>query len=336
MTQFTVADRVRAFGYVVIAGIFFYFAQNVAAHAANGFAGGVWAPLLYRGMFLFLLLVGWSAMGRVFNHQRHPLREMGLAFRPGWKREFGLGAAMGWGMLLVSILPMVLTGGLIVTFWAVPRQFGILCIDAAMLAVAALAEEVVFRGYPFQRLIQAMGPTLATIVSSVVFAGLHLFNPNASRASFFVTILASWLLSVAYLRTRALWVCWGWHFAWNASMCLLFGLPISGLTEYSPVIQSNTVGPLWITGGEYGPEASTVTAFVLLAGLFVVYRATRKYAYLYNQPVIVAAGIPVDLDGMSSKLAPHHPVDPPVAPAGATLVQILPAASSSDPKIRQP
>lgn len=333
MTQITAADRVRAFGCVVIAGIYFYLAETVAAHAANGFSGGLWVPLLYRSMLLFLLVVGYGAMARLFNRQRQPVRAMGLDLRPGWKREFGLGAALGWGLLLICILPLVLSGGLIVTFWTVPRQFGILLLDGLMLAVAALAEEVAFRGYPFQRLIDAMGPTLATLVASLLFASLHLFNPHASRASFWVTVFASWLLSLAYLRTRALWVSWGFHFAWNASMCLLFGLPLSGLTEYSPVIQSNTVGPLWMTGGNYGPEASTVTAIVLLAGLFVVYRATRNYDYLYNAPVILPAGIPVDLDAMSSKLAPHHAAEAAVAPAGATLVQILPASTPPDPSI---
>jgi hypothetical protein len=174
-------------------------------------------------------------------------------------------------------------------------------------------------------LIEAMGPTLATVVFSIAFAAVHMFNPGASRASFVITVFSSWLLSVAYLRTRALWVCWGWHFAWNASMCVVFGLPVSGITEFSPVIQSNTVGPTWITGGDYGPEASVVTAIVLLIGIFIVYRTTRGYAYLYTQPVIVPAGIPVNLDAMSSTLAPHHadPVQP--APAGTTLVQISPS-----------
>ena len=285
----------------------------------------------------FLLVVGFAAMGRVFNRQREPIRDMGLVVRPGWQREFGLGAALGWGMLLASILPLVLSGGLIITFWTIPRQFGILLIDLLVLAVAALAEEVAFRGYPFQRLIDAMGPTMATIVFSFVFAGLHMFNPSASRASFLVTVFSSWLLSVAYLRTRALWVCWGWHFAWNASMCLLFGLPVSGITQFSPVIQSNTVGPLWMTGGDYGPEASTVTAIVLLIGMFVVYRATRNLAYLHTQPVIVAAGIPVDLDAMSSTLAPHHPVESPTfagrANSGANRSRSR-AIAASDPTSR--
>ena len=108
LTQFTAADRVRAFGYVIIAGIYFYIAQSISVHAANGLASGVWAPLVERSILLFLLVVGFAAMGRVFNRQRQPIRDMGLVFRPGWQREFGLGAALGWGMLLASILPLVL------------------------------------------------------------------------------------------------------------------------------------------------------------------------------------------------------------------------------------
>jgi uncharacterized protein len=331
LTQLTPADRVRIFGYVILAAIYFYLAQSIAVHAANGLSSGVWTAIIERSVLLFLLVVGYAAMARVLNRQQQPLREMGLVRRTGWQREFGLGAALGWGMLVATILPMVLTGGLIVTFWAIPRQFGILLLDLLLLAIASLAEEVAFRGYPFQQLIQATGPTLATIVFSLCFAALHVFNPGANRASFVVTVFSSWLLSVAYLRTRALWVCWGWHYAWNASMCLLFGLPVSGITEYSPVIQSNTVGPAWITGGDYGPEASTVSAFVLLIGIFVVYRATRGYAYLYAQPVIIPAGIPVELNAMSRTLAPHHPVAAEPAPAGPTLVQITPFPGPSAP-----
>jgi membrane protease YdiL (CAAX protease family) len=321
--------KFRAFAYVIVAGIYFYISQGIAVHAANGLSTGVWLPLIERGILLFLLVVGYAAMGRAFNRQLEPIRSMGLDFRAGWQREFGLGAALGWGMLLASILPLVLSGGLIITFWLIPRQFGILLIDLLVLAVASLAEEVAFRGYPFQRLIEAMGPTLATIVFSFVFAALHMFNPGANRASFMIAVFSSWLLSVAYLRTRALWVCWGWHFAWNTTMCLLFGLPVSGITQFSPIIQSNTVGPIWMTGGDYGPEASVVTAIVVLLGIYVVYRTTSALAYLHTQPVILPAGIPVDLDAMSRTLAPHHPVEPQPAPAGTTLVQIESAPKPS-------
>ena len=324
MTPLTSAGRARAFLLFVLALVYYYLAAEwISPHAAAGLSSGVMAPLLERSILLFLLLVGYAAMGRLLTRQPHPLAAMGLDFRPGWRREFAIGAALGWGMLIVAILPLVLTGGLIVTFWTVPAQFGSLLVDLLMLAVAALAEEVAFRGYPFQRLIDAIGPTLATLLFSWMFAALHVFNPGFNRVSFWVTVLAGSLLSIAYLRTRALWVCWGWHFAWNASMCLIFGLPLSGLTRFSPVIQSNTIGPAWMTGGNYGPEASHWTALVLLLGLFVVYSVLRNYAWRYAQPQIVAAGIPVDLDAMSSTLAPHHQ-EP--APPRQNLVQILPLA----------
>jgi hypothetical protein len=41
LTDLTAADRVRAFGYVILAAIYFYFAQSIAVHAANGLANGV-------------------------------------------------------------------------------------------------------------------------------------------------------------------------------------------------------------------------------------------------------------------------------------------------------
>lgn len=332
MTQTAAARRVRAFGYFIIAGIYFFFAQTVASHAARGLSSGEWSEVVARLIFLFLLLLGYAAMARAFEAQRQPLRSMGLVFRPDWKREFGLGAALGWGMMVASILPMVLAGGLIVTIFASAHQFVLLGIDVVALAVASLAEEVAFRGYPFQRLIEAIGPFLATLVMSALFGLAHMLNPAANRGSVIVTMFAGWLLSAAYLRTRALWFSWGWHFAWNASMGLIFGLPISGITRFSPVVQSNTIGGPWITGGDYGPEASLVTAIVMLIGLVLAFRITRSYAYKYAQPVIVTGGMPVDLDAMNRVVAPHHSAA--AAPAGEKLVQISSApGSAADPSV---
>jgi uncharacterized protein len=314
------AGRVRSFGYFIIALIYFVFAKILAGRAANGLVSGDWQGLVEQMALLFLLLLGYWAMGKVFENQRKPIEEMGLVVRAGAAQEFGIGAALGWGMMIASILPMVLTGGLIVSVWTTSRQFVLLLLNLLVLALAALAEEIAFRGYPFQRLIEALGPTLATLTFSAIFGLMHLMNPGATRGSTVVTMLAGWLLSVGYLRTRALWLPWGWHFAWNASMSLLFGLPLSGLTRFSPVIQSNTIGPDWITGGNYGPEGSLVTGAVLLIGLIVTIRVTRGYAYKYAQPVIVSGGAPVNLDAMGHVLAPHHQNQTP--PAGDRLVQI--------------
>jgi uncharacterized protein len=228
------------------------------------------------------------------------------------------------------VLPIALTGGLVVTLYTTQRQFALIFLDLAVLATAALAEEVAFRGYPFQRLIDATNPVIATIAVSLLFGFIHLGNPGATFASTIVTVFAGWLLSIAYLRTRALWLAWGFHLTWNATMGILFGLPISGLTNFSPVVASNAVGPLWITGGDYGPEGSLVCAIVILVLIFVLISATRDLKYRYAQPVIVPGGIPVDIDVISRRQ--HEEAMGPQTPAPPQIVQIsgIQASNSGD------
>jgi len=328
------AGRFRAFNWFIVAAIYFAFSQQVALRAANGLSSGDWFLLVDSLILLFLLLVGYAAMGYAGQSQREPLKSMGLVRRDGWKREFALGAALGWGGVVACVLPTALLGGLVITFWTNGHQFFLLFVNLLTLAVAALAEEVAFRGYPFQRLIDAVGPTMAILAMSVLFAVIHLLNTNASAASTLVTILAGWLLSIAYLRTRALWLAWGFHFAWNASMGLLFGLPVSGMNAFNPVITTHAIGPIWLTGGSYGLEGSAVAVIALPVLMIVLVKITRDYAHKYAQPVIVPGGIPVDVDAIARQQ--HEAAMGPAAGAASSepkLVQIAPVSGSSNGSI---
>ena len=84
------------------------------------------------------------------------------------------------------------------------------------------------------------------------------------------------------------------------------------------------MGPFWLTGGGFGLDGTWIPFFVFLAALPVVYRLTRDLDYKYNAPVIVAGGIPVDLDAAARQQ--HEAAMGAVEPAGAGLVQILPVA----------
>ncbi len=331
----TLVFRLWAVFFFVIAFMYAWLAQGLAGGAANGLSPAPWFELVYRTTLLALLLVGYWAMGYVFQRQRTPLKSMGLARRATAWREFGTGAAFGWGAMVVCVLPMAVLGGLTITFWTSPRQLGLLALDLVALLVAALAEEVIFRGYPFQRLIEGVGTVPATLVVSAVFAMDHLGNPDSGPMSTVVTVLAGWVLAMAYLRTRALWLPWGLHFAWNASMGILFGLPISGLRIFSPVVSANPHGPPWLTGDGYGPEGSAVAAVVLLGSLGALMLVTRDYAWEYAQPVIVPGGIPVDIDA-AAKRQHEAAMGPGAEVVAPQLVQILPlgggpAATESAP-----
>jgi hypothetical protein len=312
--------RIRSLAWFFVAALYFALAKEIAYMAANGLSSGVWFEFVDRAILLFLLIVGFSALGYVGQRQQQPLKEMGLIFRCGWRGEFAVGSAIGWAGTTACALLIALFGGMVVTFYTGMQQFALLPLDLAVLLTASLVEEVAFRGYPFQRLIEATNPFLATLIISILYAAARTGNPGSNAASFLFTMLAGWLLSIAYLHTRALWVGWGIHFAWNASLAVLFGLPLSGLTQFSPVISTTALGPAWLSGFDYGPEGSAVGIVLILALIPVLIKATHDLKHRYAQPVIVPGGIPVDLDAVSRRQ--HEEAMGPPQAAAPQIVQI--------------
>ena len=320
------SERTLQLALFVTSVAWFLASDTVAAHAARGlserFSLDAARPLLTSIFLLFLLAVGFSILQAIARRPSSLRAVLGLPRRPTARREWQLGAALGWGLVVLAVLPMALAGTLRLQFWTQPRAFGLLVLNLVTLAVAALAEEVAFRGYPFRRLIEAVGPVAATIILSLLFGLGHVLNPGASWASTLVTVLAGLLLSIAWLRTRGLWLGWGFHFAWNASMGILFGLPISGLNDFASIVQTRAIGRLSLTGGDYGPEGAAFTAVVLLVGIALLVRMTRDYAWHYTYVPVVPAGYPMDAPPPAAHVAMEQQARP--APAAVSLVQILP------------
>jgi hypothetical protein len=338
------SERTLQFALFITSAAWFLAADTVAVRAARGisvrFGLEASRPLLTSCFLLFLLAVGFSILQTIAN-RRSSLREvLGLPKRPTSGREWQLGVAIGWGLIVLAVLPMALAGTLDIYFWTQPRAFGLLFLNLISLALAALVEEVAFRGYAYRRLIDAVGPVTATIALALLFGFAHIFNPGATWTSTLVTMLAGLLLSIAWLRTHGLWLGWGLHFAWNASMGILFGLPISGIGDFASVVQTRTIGRLWLTGGDYGPEGAAFTVIVLLIGIAILVRATRDYAWNFTYVPIVPAGYPMEpapppahaaMEQMAQRTQQSQP------PAGVSLVQILPATpparSDDEPKL---
>jgi hypothetical protein len=110
-------------------------------------------------------------------------------------------------------------------------------------------------------------------VASALFAAAHLGNPNAGGVlswAFFNTIAIGVLLAVAYLRTRTLWFPFGIHFGWNFALGFVFGLPVSGLSDFSVLVHGSIRGRRWLTGGAYGLENSGAAAILLALSLLLV------------------------------------------------------------------
>jgi CAAX protease family protein len=316
--------RLRAYAHFLFAVLYFFLARSLAHRGAAGLADNQWAPLVEQAMLAFLLLLGYASMGFWLNRQMSPVSEQGLPLRPGWPREAGLGLATGWGLTVACVLPLVLGGGIAITVSTQGSTWGWLVADTAFFVLAALVEELAFRGYGFQRFVIAVGPLGASLGFAAFYAIVQSLAPGSSHASFFVSVALGLVLSAAYLRTKAIWLSWGLNFGWRASRALLFGLAVNGVNSHSPVIQGDPMGPFWITGGGYGLESSWITFILLLVALPVIFRVTRELDFRYNAPEIVAGGIPVDLDAAAR--AQHEAAMGSAEPASPALVQIVQAA----------
>ena len=230
---------------------------------------------LLAGSALTLVAAVTAGMLPLTRLDRRPPGALGFAWNRDALRESARGLAIGLVAIAVAALLMAVTGGL--GFHAAPGSPAGWLKQAAwgfaLLAVAAAAEEALFRGYAFQWLARAAGPVAATIVASGVFAAAHLQNPNADAFAVLNIFLAGVLLSVAYLRTRSLWFATAVHLGWNWGMASLLDLPVSGLEIldaplYEPVIG----GPQWLTGGAFGPEAGLAGTVAFVVALVAVLR----------------------------------------------------------------
>jgi len=323
--------RLIALAWFLIAAAWFLFSDLVAQRAAAGLTLGDWQEPLYRLCLLFLLIVGYWFMSRLAlagkvqagnaSHRIDPATA--LALRPGARGEFALGAALGWSGVVLCVLPTALIGGLVLTVFTNAHQFWLIVPDLVAVAAGTLAIEIAFRGFPFLRLIDAMGPTLGAFFMAVVYAIWRTHSAPATTATVLVSFFIGLALALAVLRTRALWVGWGFHFAWVAALCMLFGLPVVGSIDYSPVLVTNTVGAPWITGGAQGPEGSAFAVLISFLLIFAMVKYTSDLKYKYGFSEIVPGGVPVDIDAAARRQ--HEAAMAEVQPQPPALVQILPA-----------
>jgi CAAX protease family protein len=234
--------------FVSVAGILA--AAAIAAIGAGimpvpfGWLPGGLALLFWFSLLLLPVLLGfYSILTRLLERRR--LGSVGFAFHPRWKNELWTGMIAGTAMMLAVAGAQILLG--IARFSPAPGPAGRIVLTGVffllLFMAAAADEELVFRGYPFQRLVDIGGPVFAVITLSVLFGVAHLRNPSQTWISTLNTTLVGVMLAICYLRTRALWLPLGIHFAWNFVQGFVLGLPVSGMVFPPGILQAKISGP---------------------------------------------------------------------------------------------
>lgn len=248
-------------------------------------------------LILVSLVVSTYVMTRFVN--RKPFSAIGLSMHPWMFREFGMGIVLGF-MMMGGIYVVERLLGEVVLSWrglSVWASLWTFVSSLVLFALTAVYEEMAFRGYMFQTLIQGMTFLPAAIVMAIIFAAGHLVNPNVTTFGLINVALSGICLSIAYMKTRSLWLPIGIHWAWNFSQTTLFGYPTSGL-EFPErrLFDAVTAGPEWITGGLFGPEGGALATLALLLGSGFVLKSG-----LLKAP----EGI-ITLDSIEDLLAPRN------------------------------
>jgi hypothetical protein len=153
--------------------------------------------------------------------------------------------------------------------------------------VAAIGEEVVFRGAIFRIAEERFGTSAALIISAALFGLVHAANPGATLVSTVAIALeAGALLGVVYSVSRTLWLPMGLHFGWNFTEGGIFGSAVSGGSSHG-LIDSELSGSTLITGGAFGPEASVIAVTLCLAATVVIGLLTVRHGRWrsWRQPV---------------------------------------------------
>ena len=227
--------------------------------------------LVIVGLVVVFVLV-WKAFRRWVEGDRD--REFAL---PGAGREAGIGLLAGFMLFTLTTGLVAVMGGIEV---AGVRQVGDTQLWAylGMAIASGVVEETLFRGVMLRQLEKLIGTWWALALTSALFGGLHMVNPDATWVgAVSIMIEAGILLGAAYLYTRRLWLAAGLHAAWNFTQGWVFSVPVSGTGQPIGLLVTERHGPQWLTGGDFGLEASMAAVLVAtLAGVALLWLAYRK------------------------------------------------------------
>lgn len=192
--------------------------------------------------------------------------ELGFHIRSKLKHftvGFILGALiMGFGYLfLISIGE--------ISFQSISFNFNEILISLGVFTIVAFVEETLFRGYILRNFMRSFNKYIVLLISSVLFAALHGFNPNFDMFSFLSLFFAGMALGISYIYTKNLWFPIGLHLSWNFFQSI-FGFNVSGQNFYS-LFRTQITNETLLNGGKFGFENSILGIIAEIAIVLMVF-----------------------------------------------------------------
>ncbi len=205
--------------------------------------------------------------------RRAALSDLFGAFNSRWLKTFATGLLLGAVLMIIPALLLMIFGW--VSFQKNTIDLSALLSISITFVGVAVAEEVLFRGFIFQRLTDGLGQWPAQLIIAAYFLLIHLNNPgmtgNIKLMAGINIFLASIMFGLAYLKTKSLAMPVGMHFMANWVQGVLLGFGVSGHEEASLLKPVFNGAPGWLTGGAFGLEASLPGLVLVILMIILLY-----------------------------------------------------------------
>lgn len=223
-----------------------------------------WSLMLFSSMLTIFLLDRWQ--------QKKGMHAYGFSAE-GIGKALGLGLTVGCSILLISFI-ILLAGA-----WAKVSYFdfqaGVFFTWALFFLIQPLTEEIIMRSFLQTQLHRHFGTHIGVLVTALVFSLLHSSNDNITLLASFQIFTGGYLMGLLYLHTKNIWASFAMHASWNFLQSTVLGFAVSGMETYS-VFKTETNGPDWLTGGDFGLEGSILTLVLILVAIVYFWKSTEN------------------------------------------------------------
>ncbi len=250
----------------------------VSVFSEYGFEEFISDPELIMQNKMMLLMMICQLMGTLFTvwiFQKFISKErfisIGLDFI-NYKNDFYQGLAVGTGLISIGFFTLIILNltSIDLTYFSIYDQI----FYFFLFIVVSLNEEIAIRGYILHNLCQSFNKYIALIISSFVFMGMHLGNPNIDMLALMNLFLAGIFLGVYRIHKNNLWFPIGAHLMWNYLQGPIYGFEVSG-NKINSLFEQKLQGHEVLTGGNFGYEGSIILTVFLIISIYLMDKRFR-------------------------------------------------------------
>lgn len=267
--------------------------KNILLNNNNKIRSIWWIPIFYVLLAIFLFPIILLAHKKSFDVsiplqallivivtiicqllRKESITEIAGKFNFSWLKQFFIGLTIGAALMIFPAIILTVLG---MAHWQTNSiSFPTIISGLVVFVGVAIAEEFLFRGFLFRRLIESFGQWPAQLIIAGMFLLTHINNPGMIGTTKILASLnifiASIMFGLAFIKTKSLAMPLGLHFMANFMQGTVLGFGVSGVKDQSLFKSIAEKCPTWLNGGEFGLEASFLGLITVIIITILFYR----------------------------------------------------------------